>query len=342
MEIENIIRYIARAIGLKPSAMRGEARLRGLYRIIYSKTIRRPCEPDVANRLRGAYVPQPFQEEGKQSLTRQAWYYSSDDRTTHVSGGLCRVRAMDFTDQVAIVVGGSGAIGAAVVAMLAERGALVVAGYYRNAAAAANVVARCQGMRGSVVARQVDARDSQSVDTLVDTVAGEHGRLDIVVFCAGAMRLVPVETLGVAQWNETLMLHLDGAYHVCRAALRRMMRRRYGRIVNVAALHGLAGGPHQADFSAATGGMLGLTRTLAREAAPWNITVNAVAPGLIETPQLATIPEEMRVWGERVIALRRVGKPEEVAAAVVFLASSLASYITGQTLVVDGGWRMAP
>ncbi|ABQ90197.1 SDR family NAD(P)-dependent oxidoreductase [Roseiflexus sp. RS-1] len=249
---------------------------------------------------------------------------------------------MDFTDQVAIVVGGSGAIGAAVAAMLAERGALVVAGYCRNAAAAANVVARCRGMRGSVVARQVDARDPQSVDALVDTVAGEHGRLDIVVFCAGAMRLMPVETLGIAQWNETLMLHLDGAYHVCRAALRRMMRRRYGRIVNVAALHGLAGGPHQADFSAATGGMLGLTRTLAREAAPWNITVNAVAPGLIETPQLATIPEEMRAWGERVIALRRVGKPEEVAAAIVFLASPLASYITGQTLVVDGGWRMAP
>lgn len=249
---------------------------------------------------------------------------------------------MDFTDQVAIVVGGSGAIGSAVVAMLAERGARVVAGYHRNAAAVAQVVAACQEMRGDVSAHQVDVRDLQSVEALVSAVIAAYGRLDVMIFCAGAMRYASIEAISVAQWNEMLALHLDGVSHACRAALRWMMRRRYGRVVAVAALHGLAGGPQQADFSAATGGVLGLVRTLAREAAPWNITVNAVAPGLIATPQLATIPEEMRLWGERVIALRRIGRPEEVAAAIVFLASPLASYITGQTLVVDGGWRMAP
>ncbi|MGB9750933.1 MAG: beta-ketoacyl-ACP reductase [Roseiflexus castenholzii] len=249
---------------------------------------------------------------------------------------------MDFTDQVAIVIGGSGAIGSAVVKMLAEGGARVMAGYHRNAAAAAQVVAACQDTRGDVSAHWVDVRDPQSVETLVGATIEAYGRLDAMVFCAGAMRFTPVEAISVAQWNEALTLHLDGVSNACRAALRRMMRRRYGRVVAVAALHGLAGGPQQADFSAATGGVFGLVRTLAREAAPWNITVNAVAPGLIETPQLATIPEEMRRWGEQVIALRRVGKPEEVAAAIVFLASPLASYITGQTLVVDGGWRMAP
>jgi 3-oxoacyl-[acyl-carrier protein] reductase len=144
----------------------------------------------------------------------------------------------------------------------------------------------------------------------------------------------------IEQWQSTLTTTLDGAYHVCKAALRPMMKRRYGRIVNVAALHGVAGGPYQADFSAATGGVLGMTRALAREAAAWNINVNAVMPGLIATEMLDVIPEEQQAWGERVIALRRIGQPEEVAAAVVFLASPLASYITGQALAVDGGWRM--
>jgi 3-oxoacyl-[acyl-carrier protein] reductase len=102
----------------------------------------------------------------------------------------------------------------------------------------------------------------------------------------------------------------------------------------------VGGGPGQADYSAATGGLLGFTRALAREAAAWSITANAVTPGLVETEMLGVMPAEQRAWGERVIALRRVGQPAEVAAASVFLASPLASYITGQTLAVDGGWRM--
>jgi 3-oxoacyl-[acyl-carrier protein] reductase len=249
--------------------------------------------------------------------------------------------SMDFSGQVAIVIGGSGGIGRAVVQMLAERGARVVAGYHQRAAAAAEIVAACGGMRGEALAQQVDVRVRESVAALVAATLERWEQVDILVNCAGTALYTPIADITSAQWHATLATNLDGVYHASKAVLRPMMRRHYGRIVNVSALHGVAGGPNQADYSAATGGVLGLTRALAREAAPWNITVNAVAPGLITTEMLKAIPEEERAWGERVIALRRAGRPEEAAAAAVFLASPLASYITGQTISVDGGWRMA-
>jgi 3-oxoacyl-[acyl-carrier protein] reductase len=248
---------------------------------------------------------------------------------------------MDFTGQVAIVTGGSRGIGRAVVRMLAERGANVLAGYLAREEDAAATVTACAGLPGTVVAGQVDVRVRESAEALVAGVLARWERIDVLVNCAGSAAFGPLEQIDMERWRASLAVNLDGVYHMCRAALRPMMRRRYGRIVSVAALHGVGGGPGQADFSAATGGVLGLTRALAREAAPWEITVNAVAPGLVETDALAVVPAEQRAWGERVIALRRAGRAAEVAAAAVFLASPLASYITGQTLAVDGGWRMA-
>jgi 3-oxoacyl-[acyl-carrier protein] reductase len=248
---------------------------------------------------------------------------------------------MDFTGQVAIVTGGSRGIGRAVVQMLAERGARVVVAYHQRADAAAESVAACAGLRGAALAQQVDVRVRESVEALVAATLERWERIDILINCAGFAPFAPIADVTSAQWHATLATNLDGVYYTCKTVLRPMMRRRYGRIVNVSALHGTAGGPHQADYSAATGGVLGLTRALAREAAAWAITVNAVAPGLIATEMLDTMPAEERAWGERVIALRRTGKPEEAAAAAVFLASPLASYITGQTITVDGGWRMA-
>ncbi|MGQ9612509.1 3-oxoacyl-ACP reductase family protein [Chloroflexus sp.] len=248
---------------------------------------------------------------------------------------------IDFNGQVAIVTGGSGGIGQAVVEGLARYGARVLVGYHHNEAAATDVVAAVRSSGREAAALAIDVREPDSGNVLVATAIERWGKLDILINCAGIADYGPLSEMSSERWRQTIQTNLAGIYHTCRAALRPMMQQRYGRIVNLAALYGTSGFPGQADFAAAAGGIIGLTRALAREAAPWQITVNAVAPGMIETDLIEVIPAEIQQWSTGIIALRRLGKPEEVAAAVLFLASPVASYITGQTLMVDGGWTMA-
>ncbi len=248
---------------------------------------------------------------------------------------------IDFSGQVAIVTGGSGGIGQAIVRGLARHGACVLVGYHHNEAAAAAAVAAAQALGGAAAAMAVDVREADSGNMLVNAALQRWGRLDILINSAGIADYGPLSEMSSERWRQTIQTNLTGVYHTCRAALRPMMQQRYGRIINLAALYGVSGFPGQADFAAAAGGIIGLTRALAREAAPWQITVNAVAPGMIETELTNVIPAAIQQWSAGIIALRRLGKPEEVAAAVLFFASAAASYITGQTLMVDGGWTMA-
>lgn len=245
---------------------------------------------------------------------------------------------MDFAEQSFIVTGGSHGVGQAVVKGLAKAGAQVVFSYAAHAPD--ETLACCVDLSGTVVALHVDLREPSGAAALVKAALEQGGRLDGLVNCAESSSYVPVEDLDTQQWRTVLATSLTSVYHTCRTVLRPMMQRRYGRIVNVAGLHGVGGFPGQADYSAAMGGIFGLTRALAREVALWQITVNAVASGLVQTDSLSMMPSTLLAWCEQLIAMRRIGSPEEVAAAALFFASPQATYITGQTLAVDGGWQM--
>ena len=242
----------------------------------------------------------------------------------------------DLSGQVAIVTGASQGLGRAIAVSLGGAGAHVVA-VARNAEKLAETVDRIVSGGGAAEAMPCDVTDREAVDRLVDTVHEAHGRIDILVNNAGVTRDTLLLRMKDEDWDLVLSTNLRGAFLFSRAAARYMMRARKGRIINMASVSGLIGNPGQTNYSASKAGLIGFTRSLARELASRQVTINAVAPGFIESDMTRELGPVVLEEVKKRIPLKRVGQPADVAACVLFLASPAAAYITGQVIVVDGG-----
>jgi 3-oxoacyl-[acyl-carrier protein] reductase len=243
---------------------------------------------------------------------------------------------VDLSGQVALVTGASQGLGQAMASELAANGATVMC-VARNAQKLAETVAAIEAAGGKAEAFSCDVKDGAKVDQLVDSVIEKWGRLDILINNAGITRDTLLPRMSDAEWDDVMETNLRGTFLFSRAASRIMLRARYGRIINISSVSGLIGNAGQTNYSASKAGLIGLTRSLSRELAKRNVTVNAVAPGFIESDMTRTLGDALLEEVKKHIPARRLGKPAEVAAAVLFLSSPAAAYITGCVLTVDGG-----
>jgi 3-oxoacyl-[acyl-carrier protein] reductase len=247
---------------------------------------------------------------------------------------------MDFTGKSVLVTGSSSGIGAAIAQEFAGNGAKVAIHYRGNSRGAEEVAAGIREAGGLCELFQADVSQTEQAANLVKQVQESLGGLDILVNNAGTTRDTLLLSMSEEEWDSVITTNLKSVYAVTRAAVRGMLRKRWGRIINISSVVGLSGQAGQTNYAASKAGIIGFTKSLAREVASRNITVNAVAPGFIPTALTQVLTEEMQQEIIRTTPLGRMGTPDEIAWAVAFLAADRSSFITGQVLTVDGGLVM--
>ncbi|OPY59403.1 MAG: 3-oxoacyl-(acyl-carrier-protein) reductase FabG [Pelotomaculum sp. PtaU1.Bin035] len=244
---------------------------------------------------------------------------------------------MVLNGRVAIVTGASRGIGRAIAISLAQKGAAVLVNYAGRADAAAEVAEVIRGAGGRVLVYQADVADPKGAEAMVKAAQAEFGKVDILVNNAGITRDNLIFRMKDEDWDAVLGASLKGAFNCIKVAARGMFKNHYGRIINISSVAGLTGNSGQANYSAAKAGLIGLTKAMAKELGSRNITVNAIAPGFIDTEMTAGLPEGVKENMLTQVPLKRFGRPEEVAELAAYLASDVAGYITGQTITIDGG-----
>jgi len=242
-----------------------------------------------------------------------------------------------FAGKVALVTGGSRGIGRAISVALAQKGARVAVNYRANDDAAKETAAEIESLGGICLLARYDITVPGEVERMVEDTEQTFDSVDILVNNAGFNRDNLLVRMSESDWDAVLDTNLKGAFLCTKAVLRSMMRKRWGRIINISSVSGVVGNAGQSNYSAAKAGLIGFTKAVAREVGSRNITANAIAPGLVITELTEHIGEELIQQARRRAAINRLGTPEDIAAAVAFLASDEASYITGQILMVDGG-----
>ncbi|MBW2222482.1 MAG: 3-oxoacyl-[acyl-carrier-protein] reductase [Deltaproteobacteria bacterium] len=246
---------------------------------------------------------------------------------------------MRLKEKIALVTGASRGIGKAIALHLAEEGAQIIINYAKNSEKAKEVVAAVESTGGKALAMQADVACWQEVEKMVDSIYEKFGRIDILVNNAGVNRDELLISMEKEDWDAVINTNLGGLFHCTKAVAKYMMIQKNGRIINMSSVAGERGGRGQSNYAASKGGVNAFTRSVAMELAPKKITVNAIAPGVIETEMSSTVIRRAKDFILNSVALKRLGQPEEIAKVVAFLASDDSSYITGEVIRVDGGFK---